>query len=80
MATPDIKWLPKHMSATLQSGDITQSSVTPSPGSVVGAQPGFLLKAKSTLFTKSHLEQLTLPLNSRKLWTWVFVSILLRTH
>ena len=60
--------------------DTTLSSVTPSPGSVVGTQPGILLKAKNPLFTKSDLEQPTLPLNSRKLWTWVFVSILLRTH
>jgi len=42
MATPDINWLPKHMSATLQLGDTTLSSVTPSPGSVVGTQPGYL--------------------------------------
>jgi len=37
-------------------------------------------QGQSPLFTKSLLEQLTLPLNSRKLWTWVFVSIPLGTH
>jgi len=41
---------------------------------------GDIITAKNPLFTKSHLEQLTLPLNSRELWTWVFVSILLGTH
>jgi len=51
MATPAIKWLPKYIPATLQSGDSTLPSVIPSPGSVLGAQPSFLCKAKSPLFT-----------------------------
>ena len=54
VATPDIKWLPKHMSATLQSEDTALSSVTPSPGSVVGTQPGILLKAK-TPCSQNHI-------------------------
>src|SRR5882757_1771275 len=51
-----------------------------SPGSMVGDQPSFHPKTKGPSSRKSPLEQPILPLNSRKLWIWIYVSRLSGGH